>query len=109
MSPRLPAITNNEGSTTAREKERPPSQQSLSPGRKAAFLTEAPHKVEEIHTPATELSNEMTNQPAPQFETDPAKREIVDMILVWEDKMQQMIYADKQGYKVYKETDDSSE
>ena len=31
------------------------------------------------------------------------------MILVWEDKMQQIIYADKQGYKVYKEEDDSSE
>lgn len=35
-------------------------------------------------------------------------REIVDMILVWNDNMNQMIYADKQGYTVYNEEDDSS-
>ena len=34
------------------------------------------------------------------------KRDIVDMILVWEDKMNQVIYADKQGYFVYNEADD---
>lgn len=39
----------------------------------------------------------------------PNKREIVDMILVWEDKMNQLIYADRKGYFVYKEEDDSSE
>jgi len=31
------------------------------------------------------------------------------MILVWEDKMNQLIYADRQGYFIYKEEDDSSE
>ena len=34
------------------------------------------------------------------------KRDIVDMKLVWEDKMNQVIYADKQGYFVYNEADD---
>ena len=36
------------------------------------------------------------------------KRDIVDIALIWEDKMNQLIYADKQGYYVYKEEDDSS-
>ena len=39
----------------------------------------------------------------------PEKRDIVDMILVWEDTMNQLIYADKSGYFVYQEEDDSSE
>ena len=31
------------------------------------------------------------------------------MILVWEDRMQQLIYADRHGYFVYTETDETSE
>jgi len=34
------------------------------------------------------------------------KREIVDMILVWEDQMKQMIYVDKSSYFVYSEIDE---
>lgn len=37
------------------------------------------------------------------------KRDIVDMILVWEDNMNQLIYADKEGYFVYREDDETSE
>ena len=37
------------------------------------------------------------------------KREIVDLILVWEDKMNQMIYADKNAYFVYNEAGETSE
>ena len=36
------------------------------------------------------------------------KREIVDMILIWEEKMNQIIYADKQGYFVYNESDEKT-
>ena len=55
----------------------------------------------------TEQGAEIPDEDFPDEELkNGEKREIVDMILVWEDKMNQVIYADKQGYFVYNEADD---
>jgi hypothetical protein len=36
------------------------------------------------------------------------KREIVNMVLVWEEQMKQMIYTDKNSYFVYNEVNENN-
>ena len=78
-----------------------------------AFLTEAPVEATINNTanlpPMTQGSDADPSYEHTALQTGmPAKREIVDMILVWEDKMNQLIYADRHGYFVYAEEDDNS-
>lgn len=73
--------------------------------QQGAFLTEAataaPNKEKDTNSDLEEEDDQQVNVVE---EIQKSKnRDVVDLILVWEDAMTQMIYADKEGYYIYNE------
>ena len=94
-----------------KEVSRPASQDENALIGDGAFITEAATRAKQVVDQVSD--DDFEDDDVPTSSTNlpghVAKRDIVDMILVWEDKMNQLIYADKQSYFVYRESDERSE
>lgn len=95
-----PQVSTTHSKKTSPRATRPPSVESIERSDNKAFLTEAPSHQDQQSSVIVQTEETL------EVYDGIMKREIVDMILVWEEKMNQIIYADKHSYYVYNEEDE---